>query len=143
LLLEDTFNNHITITKDKEQYLQRRKGGDIMVKKDLVIAILATFCLTATLFLIIPIRSASLYDPILDVNHDRKIDIKDIAAVAKAFGTTGDPTLPVNVTNWPVPSTLSEYLGGELNLIQGINLTDWTSQPISLDGYRTYYLYRT
>jgi hypothetical protein len=77
-----------------------------MIKKELIIAILATFCLTATLFLIIPISGQAVYDPQLDVNHDGKIDIKDIAAVAKAFGTTGDPTVPVNVT-W-VSSNLAQ-----------------------------------
>jgi len=70
-------------------------------KKDLIIAVLATFCLTLTLFGIIPTRSAGTYDPWVDTNEDGKIDGKDIAAAAKAFGTLGDPTKNVNVTNFP------------------------------------------
>jgi hypothetical protein len=87
-------------------YSDRRKGGDTMIRKDLIIAILATFCLTATLFLIIPTRSQTVgnYDPWLDTNGDGKIDGKDLGAAAYAFGSGGDPTRNVNVTNWPTES---------------------------------------
>lgn len=72
----------------------------MVIKKDLIIAVLATFCLTVTIFMIMPIKSA--YDPWLDYNHDGKIDMKDIGAMAKSFGLSGDPT--VNVTVVPCPS---------------------------------------
>ena len=71
-----------------------KKGGDIVtVKRDLIIAVLAIFCLTATLFMILPIQSSpgNGYDPWLDNNDDGKINILDIAATAKAYGTTGTP----------------------------------------------------
>ena len=74
-------------------------------KKGIVIAIIATFCLTATLFMILPIRSnpsAGQYDPWADVNDDGKIDMYDIAYAARAFGTSGDTTK--NVTIVPHPS---------------------------------------
>ena len=76
------------------------KGGDIMAnKKDLIIAILATFCLTATLFTIIPTRSSTdRYDPWVDINDDGQINLSDIYAVAKAYGSTGNPTKNVTVT---------------------------------------------
>lgn len=74
-----------------------------MIKKDLIIAILAIVCLTAMIFLIIPIRSQTVgqYDPWLDINGDGKIDGRDIVPLARAFETSGDPTRDVNVTNWP------------------------------------------
>ena len=62
-------------------------------KKDLVVAVLCTFCLTATLFTIALTNSSpdvGDYDPWLDTNDDGKIDMKDIGAVAKAFGTSGE-----------------------------------------------------
>jgi hypothetical protein len=97
-----------------------------MIRKDLIIAVLATFCLTATIFLIIPIRSQTVgqYDPWLDINGDGKIDGKDIAMVARAFGTGGDPTRNVTVTNWP--SQLVAYPMSnttEINLGQQFNWT--------------------
>jgi len=83
-------------------------------KKDLIVVMLATFCLTLTLFGIIPTRSAGTYDPWIDTNEDGRIDGKDIGAAAKAFGTLGDPTKNVNVTNWP-----SLWPSGN------VNVTNW------------------
>ena len=68
------------------------------MKKDTIIAVLATFCLTATLFMI----SSSLgYDPWADINEDGRIDMRDIAYEASLFGSSGDPTKNVTVMNWP------------------------------------------
>jgi len=47
------------------------------------------------------------YDPWVDYNEDGKIDIKDIATAAIKFGTSGDPTKNVNVTNWPESMSIS------------------------------------
>ena len=60
-------------------------------KKDLVVAVLITFCLTACLFLVRFTRSQTLgqYDPWLDITDDGKIDVEDVARVARAFGTHG------------------------------------------------------
>lgn len=72
--------------------------------KDLIIAVLATFCLTATLLLAVPIRSQTqppMYDPWIDNNHDGQINILDAIRLANDFGTSGDPTANVSVTNWP------------------------------------------
>jgi len=76
----------------------------VVTKKDLVIAILSTFCLTAALFIIIPTRSSpgiGEYDPWVDLNDDGTINILDCIIISGAFGTSGDPTKNVNVTNWP------------------------------------------
>jgi len=63
------------------------------MRKDLIVAILGTFCLTVTLFTIIPIRSQTTpeYDPWKDINDDGFIGIDDIASVAKNFGASGTP----------------------------------------------------
>jgi hypothetical protein len=81
-------------------------------KKDLAIAVLSTFCLTISLFTIIPTRtllptdnvnaSKPEYDPWLDYNEDGIVDISDILDTALAFGSTGDTTKNVNVTNFPL-----------------------------------------
>ena len=71
-----------------------------MVRKNLVIAILATFCLIATLFSVVPTMNviATLtgysptpgqYNPWYDITGDGKIDGRDITALAKDFGKTG------------------------------------------------------
>jgi hypothetical protein len=96
----------------------------MVIKKDLVIAVLAAFCVTATLFVIMPTRSSPQgYDPWLDVNEDGTINILDISAMAKAFMTTGDPTKNVNVTNFPVAQPLPIH---KISIYKSINYS-WTN----------------
>jgi hypothetical protein len=69
-------------------------------KKDVIIAVLATFCLTAIIFMALPIRSANnSYDPWLDYNGDGKISLSDLVTLAQSYGTTGNPAKNVYVTN--------------------------------------------
>lgn len=122
----------------------------------MILAILGTFCLTATLFLIAPIRSqtSGQYDPWLDANGDGKIDGKDIALPALIYGTAGDPTRNVSVTNWPsemnmnitnwdqwtpmANGTLSEYMGSVVLLSSSDrSFTDY----VPVDGFTKYMLY--
>jgi len=80
-----------------------------MIRKDVIITVLTTFCLTATLFTVIPIRSSLPYDPWADMRGpyedpdvpDGTINMRDIGYVASMFMTSGDPTKNVTVTNWP------------------------------------------
>ncbi len=70
------------------------RGEVILLKrKGLSVAALLVFCLTASFFGILPIsgESARDYDPWFDVNDDGKIDMRDIAEVARRFGSEGDP----------------------------------------------------
>ena len=76
-----------------------------MNKKDLVIVALATFCLTATLFMILPSKSGLPYDPWADVSgptpgvEDGTINMRDIQYEILHFNTQGDTTKNVRVTN--------------------------------------------
>jgi uncharacterized protein YqgV (UPF0045/DUF77 family) len=65
-----------------------------MVKKrHLVIVALATFCLTASLFMIVSSRSQSQsqYDPWVDLNDDGQINILESIIVANHFLESGTP----------------------------------------------------
>jgi len=72
------------------------------INKELLIAVLATFCLTSALFSVKPIGSQTTfqYDPWADINDDGKIDAKDIGYTCRLFGTTGDPTKNVSVLGY-------------------------------------------
>lgn len=66
----------------------------MILKKDLIIAVLATFCLTSILFTAIPIRSApgpGEYDPWIDTNDDGIINYEDLFNLASRYGTLGTP----------------------------------------------------
>jgi hypothetical protein len=66
----------------------------------LIIVLLTSILANATIN-----RSATAdvgkYDPWVDYDDNGLIDIFDVVAVGIAFGTTGDPTKNVNVTNFP------------------------------------------
>lgn len=66
-------------------------------RKDLIIAVLATFCLTATLFVVIPIGGLPAYDPWKDLNDDGVIDGQDFQMVKGSIPSLGEPTKNVNV----------------------------------------------
>jgi hypothetical protein len=50
------------------------------------------------------------YDPWADINDDGYIDGKDISYTCRLFGTTGDPTKNVNVTNWQPNYAMETYI---------------------------------
>jgi len=87
-------------------------------------SIISTFCLTSIIFLIIPVHSYTpyTYDPWLDVNDDGKINLVDTFTTDLAYGTTGDPTKNVNVTNWPQDRPLIIKKGVEkITLVQAMD----------------------
>jgi hypothetical protein len=96
-----------------------------MKKKDLIIVALATFCLTATLFMMIPTRSQpGGYDPWLDTNDDGSINILESILTGNHFLTSGDATKPVVTTgyNWSHGyyfATLAPGEVGSLNITSG------------------------
>jgi len=56
------------------------------------------------LVVIVPLstqQGTNTYDAWLDYNEDGIIDVNDLQPLGGAYGTTGDPTKNVNVTNWP------------------------------------------
>ncbi len=70
------------------------------MRKDVIIAVLATFCLTVMLFMVLPTRSgtsAGDYDSWADINDDGQINMYDIGYTAQRFGTSGDPTKQVEI----------------------------------------------
>jgi hypothetical protein len=80
------------------------KGGDTLAhRRDIVVAVLLTFCFTVLLLMMLPIRSnpsAGEYDAWADINEDGAIDIYDAILLANAFGTSGNATKLLSITNW-------------------------------------------
>ena len=94
----------------KQLVTHEREGGErFMDKKHFTIASLISIVLLTVMFA--PTSSLGAdYDPWADINEDGNIDIYDIAYGAQRFGTSGDPTKNVNVTNWPVSFHFSPRL---------------------------------
>lgn len=121
------------------------------IRMNIIIAIMITFCFTATLFMVIPIRSANQpYNPWLDYNDDGKIGLLDFVSLTNSYGTTNTENLTrnVNVTNW---SSFTFWNGLNVN-ITGYK-SDYGSYTLSLapnggngtstktDGYRKVTIY--
>ena len=99
------------------------------LRRDVLIAVLATFCLTSALFAVKPSGSLSSkqYDPWMDINDDGRIDMRDITQLCINFMATGDPTKPVIINhNWR-----------EGNCSFSLNPKGYTSFNISTTGFRT------
>ena len=106
-----------------------------MNKKDLIISVLATFCLTATLFIILPSRSAEPYNPWGDVSGptigepDGTINMRDINYEILRFNTFGDTAKNVTVANWP-SNKLAYSIETSVGAVAGFE-----SPYISVAGY--------
>ena len=70
-----------------------------MLKKRQMLVLALVFCLTATLFVV----ASTGYDPWVDQDEDGDVDASDLNVLAGEYGSTGDPTKNVSVTNWPAP----------------------------------------
>jgi hypothetical protein len=70
-------------------------------------------------------QGGGTYDPWLDYNGDGKIDVNDLHPLGQAYGTSGDPTRDVRVTNWP--------LDGEGNL--KVRTEQYSHVIHVMDGY--------
>jgi hypothetical protein len=75
-------------------------------KKIVTSILLAAVLLTVVIVPMSTQQGGSTYDPWLDYNEDGVIDVNDLHPLGGAYGTTGDPTKNVNVTNWPVAREL-------------------------------------
>lgn len=98
-----------------------------MVKKDTVAAILAIFCIVATLFRIIPVQSQlemGEYNPWTDLNDDGRIDIFDIVQVAVAFGSSGTPIEKASIEYESEWIDITDKCGQYFNVTHSLNSTD-------------------
>jgi len=75
-------------------------------RKDFIIIALVSFMLVVTLYPRITTSNTwepiNPYDPWIDWDDNGEIDIFDKVAVGSRFGSEGDPTKNVNVTNFPL-----------------------------------------
>lgn len=112
----------------------RRTGGDSALKKKYAImAVLASFFLTAALFIAIPTRSSpglGEYNPWADINGDGTVNILDAITLANSFGTSGTP---INKTE-----TLADL---QLRLDRIEQFLNQTAKAEFLYTYGNYYMF--
>jgi hypothetical protein len=121
----------------------------MVTKRDLVIAALCTFCLTSALLTILPVGSnyktsgIGEYDPWVDINDDGRINILDAINLGSSFGTTGNPTKNVSVTNWPtIIQTMAATNSGRIvwvNPLPGVSNGYHDLAAIETRGFRKLY----
>ncbi len=102
----------------------------MITRKELIVAIVATFCLTTALFTIIPVGSQGAYDPWIDSNEDGYINAKDAISLGAIFGTSGDPAKNVTVNNWPTNKLAYYYadimLPGQTEISPWISVNEYS-----------------
>jgi hypothetical protein len=107
----------------------------MVTRKDLIIAVLATFCLTATLFIILPSRSAEPYNPWGDVSGptigepDGTINMRDINYEILRFNTFGDTAKNVTIAGH------ANKLAYSIENHTIISADIWQTPYLLVDGY--------
>jgi hypothetical protein len=112
-----------------------------MIRKDVITAVLITFCLTVTLFLTIPSHSnPNAYDPWADLNDDGTIDIYDAIQLANTFGSSGEPIIKSQIalpsfTSKPAWDSGWQEIGiGMTQFDHNLNTTELLVYMISKDN---------
>jgi len=95
------------------------------LKLSTLVNIILSVVLLTSIFYVGITSSQGVYDPWCDQDSDGDIDIYDIVPAASAYGTTGNSTKDVTVTNWP-------RTDGDGCLY--VNVTNWDS-GIKIAGY--------
>jgi hypothetical protein len=114
----------------------KEKGGDWIMKmsKLIILNIVLATMLVTSMFLL-NIRSISVdktanagdYDPWKDINDDGSIEMMDFFYLSQAYGTSGDPSKPVNVTNFPLDEE------GNLKVVTGTGAMTWHNATFVYD----------
>jgi len=94
--------------------------------KNCIVVLAVVFCLSAAAFYVIIPTLSSLgtggYDPWLDINDDGTINMKDVSAVARVFGTSGQnitKAYPLYDSGWV---NLTGYMGEHYTLVDNLSL---------------------
>ena len=97
-----------------------------MKRKDLIIAVLATFCLTSMMFAALPSSSQTRpeYDPWIDSNNDGIIDIFDAIKLAAVFGTSGQPLTKAAIEYDSGWINITDKCGQNFNIAHDLGSTD-------------------
>ncbi len=96
-------------------------------RRDLMIAIIVTFCLAVVLFAAIPTWSspgAGDYNPWYDVNDDGSIDGSDLIVLCRAFGSTGQPITKASIQYDSGWMNITDKCGQNIVMTHNLNSTD-------------------
>jgi hypothetical protein len=99
-------------------------------RKYLTIVIVLGLCIVITIFMAFPRGGSAAgagYDPWVDIDNNGSVNILDISRVARAFGSSGDPTKPMLVESYQWTENVTSFF---LNFTENLNMT------ISTVGYR-------
>jgi hypothetical protein len=107
----------------------------VIKNKDLVIVVVVAFCLTATLFAILPVSSSGgpPYDPWWDITDDGKIDIADLARVSGAFGTYGQSIDKASIQYDSGWMNITDKQGQNITVTHNLNITDWNDPNMTVE----------
>ena len=91
----------------------KEKGGDNVMKMtpSILLNIVLVTVLATSMFFISTTASTAEYNPWSDIDGDGEITIYDVVKVTGIYGSSGDPTRNVTVTNWMPPQPKMLFYG--------------------------------
>jgi len=116
-------------------------------KKIVAYTLLAVVLLMVVIVPLSTQQGGGVYDAWLDYNDDGIIDAKDLHSLGQSYGTLGDSTKNMNITNWPLDAAgnikvINEYRMLDLQLLDNAYISTWGSMHFYVDvrGYKTVYV---
>lgn len=112
---------------------QERGGGDLGVRKYLVVAVFVISCLVLTRLAVVTFSFGGIvYNPWYDINDDGKIDVKDVYKVSQAYGTNGVPLVKASVQYDSGWIDITGKCGQNITVMHGLGITDWNNESIDV-----------
>ena len=98
-----------------------------MIGKDVILAVILTFCLATALYAVRGYGAYWPYNPWWDINDDGKIDIKDLARVSGAFGTYGTNLTKAGLLYDSGWLNITDKPGQSITVTHNLNIADWNN----------------
>ena len=103
-------------------------------KRELVISVVATCCLTTALFNTVwMVGSAGEWDPWMDVDENGIVNMLDLYLVAQRYGTTGAPLDKAGLLYDSGWIDISSMHGQSVTVTHGLGIEDWNNDTLVVE----------
>jgi hypothetical protein len=93
-------------------------------KNSLLVVVLGTLVLMATLSVVIPATSSKPYDPFVDLDNNGRIGLSDLVILAQSYGASGTPVNKASIQYDSGWINITDKCGQNIVITHNLNSTD-------------------